>query len=94
MQRAFGASHALGKTALAMRDDRTGCSGVMADFVGSEQAVVFAGFIPLDGVMRCTSTGETYDFSDFEDWQVFLDDRGQLRPVPRPSGSARGVMIA
>ncbi len=67
---AFGAATGLGHAVTAGRGDDASCIARMRDFVGENPQVASAGVILPSGQLRCTSTGEMYDVSD---WPVLKD---------------------
>ncbi len=94
-RRSHGAATALGYTALRLGPDTEACRAVMTDFVDAEPMFVFAGFTSIDGVMRCSSTGETLEMSDQQDWRRFLDQpRENITVNLDGAASGQSVIIA
>lgn len=85
LQRAEGAAAALGMAAARLGDATDVCAGIMADFVADNSDYVFAGYIPVDGLMVCNSGRQTVDYSDTERWEEFL-----ANPVPMISVNRAG----
>jgi len=63
LQEAFGAADALGPIVSLHRNDNKGCSAFMRAYKQARAVYQVVGFIPLDGVMRCSSADGTFDFS-------------------------------
>lgn len=95
LRRAYGAAEVLGAAAVTLGTSSAACETIMRRYADADSSVIFAGFIDIDGIMRCSSNGERIDFNGFADWIRFRDD-------PRPlisynaSGAASGqpVLIA
>jgi two-component sensor histidine kinase len=89
---AEGAAKALGATVAEIGSDSPQCNRVMRAFMDRSPRFVFAGFIETEGLMRCVSMGEPFDFSGFETWTRFVND-------PRPTvvinreGTSSGVSV-
>lgn len=73
---AIGAAQGLGKAVLASTPE--GCKTAMRSFVDANEAFVFAGFVPLDGVMRCSSSETVVDFSGYPNFQAALSQDGPV----------------
>ena len=69
-QKALGAAQGLGAMVLAASADT--CRAAVADFVRAHGSFVFAGFIEMDGRMRCSSSDEVFDFSDNPDFRTAI----------------------
>ena len=92
---AYGAAYALGTTAAQVGSSSPICSETMRTFVDNDPRFVFTGFIDRDGVMRCFSTGEVTDFSDWEVWKNFLSSPGPTIVINRQgTSSGQSVLIA
>jgi len=75
IKQAIGAGYGLGT--VARIGDLTTCRQSMSRFVGADPSVAFAGFIPVNGLMECSSSGDTVvDFSGYKSLQDAIDRRG------------------
>lgn len=71
IKQAIGAGQGLATIALVT--DTATCRQGMSQFLANNPTYAFAGFIPISGVMTCSSSGDlTVDFSDFPSWQRAL----------------------
>ena len=73
-QRALGSARALATVMPALAGDEAACVQRLRDFVNDASTYSFAGFVPVDGLMRCSSTGEPFDFSDWPGRQDRIDN--------------------
>ena len=64
LQQAFASADALSSILSLVREDSARCSEFIAAYRDANPDYSFVGFIGLDGVMVCSSTAQTYDFSD------------------------------
>ena len=64
-QEAFGAAEALSALAQLYSNDTRACSDFLEAYRRAAGIYSFIGYLPPDGLMRCSSAGQTYDFSDF-----------------------------
>ncbi len=64
-QEAFGAAEALSALAQLYSTDARACSAFLEAYRRAAGIYSFIGYLPPDGVMRCSSGGQTFDFSDF-----------------------------
>ncbi|MEJ6389465.1 sensor histidine kinase [Gymnodinialimonas ulvae] len=95
LRRAYGSAEALAVAAKSVGSETPLCGTIMRNFVAENDTIVFAGFIDAFGFMQCSSTGDTQDFSDFDDWQSFVaDPRPMIAFNPQGALSGRPVMIA
>ncbi|MEO0486136.1 MAG: sensor histidine kinase [Pseudomonadota bacterium] len=92
LRRAYGAADGLGVMALTLGAEDPACSRAMSTFVDTEAAFVFAGFISLDGVMRCSSVSDEIDFSDYATWKAFIENPGPAVTVNN-NGAASGQSV-
>ena len=70
----------VGALALALPDvvaDPAKCNALMSEVVKLEPAAAVVQFVPYDGLMTCSSSGESYDYSTN---QTFLQVRAQTEP--------------
>ena len=89
IQRAVGAARGLGGTVSELRGDPGACSAVLSEFLRRSPSYSFVGFIPADGQLSCSSSGQVRDFSDNENFQAFMADVGTrvvLEDTPSISG--------
>jgi two-component sensor histidine kinase len=94
LQRAYGAAEALGTAAYQQGADGAACREMMRRFAEASLDYVFAGFIEADGVMTCTSSGETIDYTGTRDWQDFsADPRPIARVSPHGDASRQPVLV-
>ncbi|MBR9820877.1 MAG: sensor histidine kinase [Rhodobacteraceae bacterium] len=64
LQQAFGASASLAQIVPSLRDDGPECAAMMSRVQTSMPEVSLVAFIPVDGVVTCSSTGVGSDVSD------------------------------
>jgi two-component sensor histidine kinase len=62
-ERALGAAEALSDVLRPLRSDPETCRDYLADYVESSAQFSFVGFIPPDGIVRCSSESGVLDFS-------------------------------
>ncbi|WP_425092152.1 cache domain-containing protein [Tropicimonas sp. S265A] len=92
LRKSFGAASALGANARVTGPDSETCQQIMEDFVAQTSPYIFAGFISADGIMRCTSTGDTIDLSAMESWTDFVADPRPVTAV-NAEGAATGQSV-
>jgi two-component system, sensor histidine kinase PdtaS len=80
IQKARGAAAVLALTVRPALTDEARCSRLMRDVQMDESKYALAGFIPLDGQMRCTSFGKPIDFTAYPFFAALISD-------PRPAFS-------
>ncbi|WP_186827106.1 sensor histidine kinase [Shimia ponticola] len=91
VQEAVGAAHGLG--AMARTTDAASCRETLAVFLRKNPRYVFAGFAPVDGTMRCsTSPNEAIDLTQTEDFQASID-RAEIYTALSPSGELSGAPV-
>ena len=91
VQRAVGAGAGLG--ALALATDVDTCRAGMADFLARDDTYAFAGYIPLSGLMVCSSDGDTViDFSDYPALATAVE-RGSVYVEVNADGAVSGVPV-
>jgi len=64
IERAIGAAEAISSSLSLIRGDPEVCFDYLTDFLARSGRYSFIGFIPEDGIMRCSSTTQVFDFSD------------------------------
>lgn len=69
---AIGAARGLAATIPLVERDLAQCSRILREFIGQYGYFVFAGFLPPDGVMRCSSQGRAVDFSGLPGFQELI----------------------
>jgi two-component sensor histidine kinase len=74
-QEAFGAAEALSALAQLYANDTRSCSAFLEAYRRATGLYSFIGYLPPDGIMRCSSAGVSYDFSDFPGFAESLEAR-------------------
>ncbi|MDI3335562.1 sensor histidine kinase [Defluviimonas aestuarii] len=69
IQEARGTVAALAGAIPAFVDDVEACSTIMREVATESARYSLVAFIPPDGIMRCSSSGKTHDFSDSSLWR-------------------------
>lgn len=86
--RTLGAAQVLGTAANLYQSDKEQCSAIFREYAESRPNITFAGILALDGLIRCSSAGETVDISDSPNFHYILDNPRstvQLNEAPRIS---------
>ncbi len=86
--RTLGAAQALGSAAMLYQGDDAQCSSVFEQYVASQPDVSFAGILSQDGMLRCSSAGETIDISSSPNYLYIVENPRstvQLNEAPRIS---------
>ncbi len=78
IQRAFGAAKAMGDTIDLLRETPEQCGPTLRRFLSADTGYVFTGYINMDGISPCSSSGEIIDFSNSPGLEEALEH-------PRPS---------
>lgn len=80
LQSALGSADALGPAVLDSLDRPGVCADLMRNFIERSATYVFAGFVPLDGISTCNSSGRSdpVDFTGSEGYQRFMAESGTL----------------
>ncbi|TBN40390.1 sensor histidine kinase [Paracoccus subflavus] len=80
LQSALGSADALGPAVLESMDRPTVCSDLMRNFIERSATYVFAGFIPVDGISSCNSSGsdQPVDFRGAEGYETFMERPGTI----------------
>lgn len=84
IESALGASEALSQALLETVGNDAACSQILSDYVGRSPIYVFAGFVPTDGRMGCSSSAVPRDMSSSPTYQAFLN-------APQPMVTANSV---
>ncbi|WP_121630789.1 sensor histidine kinase [Tropicibacter alexandrii] len=90
-QKALGAAEGLGALVLAASADT--CRAAVTDFIAEHSNFVFAGFIEMDGRMRCSSHDEELDFAGTPDFEDAITKTGP-HVVMRSDGIVSGEAVA
>lgn len=69
---AFVAARFLAENAQDFLENPRECTAEMQRFVASNPSYSFAGLLPVSGLMTCASNGQTFDFSDFPNFQATM----------------------
>jgi len=89
IQSGFGSASALGQVAAAQVDNIAECRNLMEEFVRRSRIFSFAGFVELDGALRCSSSSEVMQFGGAEGFKRAIEI-----PIPlvlmNPEGIATG----
>ncbi|MBB5515966.1 two-component sensor histidine kinase [Rubricella aquisinus] len=89
LTKTYGQASALGHVIVNYRDNPARCGEILASFVEGSAEHIFAGFIPLDGMMTCSSNGVTQDFSASPNFAAVMEE-ADVRAVVRAAGSQTG----
>ncbi|MFQ6549540.1 sensor histidine kinase [Aestuariibius sp. 2305UL40-4] len=81
----LGAAEAIGVVIKRLRDDPSECIEYLESLIDVNPIYSFIGFIPEDGLMSCTSNGETVDATRYPEFE-----QAMLLQRPSLSGSAHG----
>lgn len=87
---ALGSADALGPAVLDSLDQPDDCADLMRNFIERSATYIFAGYIPIDGQARCTSsaeTGRSYDMRPSPAYQKFM-----AKPATFVTSLDRGVV--
>lgn len=87
IQRAFGAAEAFGSMISVLSTDMEACRDYMDGFLGQRSEFSFIGFLPTDGMMRCSSAERVLDMRDNTNFQQLTKD-----PRPLVTVNARGAV--
>lgn len=75
IQRAFGAATSIVALYDHLQENAENCSGHMAEVVARTRQFSFAGIVPLDGIITCSSADQVYDLSQSKTVNDLLDGR-------------------
>ncbi|WP_295042386.1 histidine kinase dimerization/phosphoacceptor domain -containing protein [uncultured Paracoccus sp.] len=80
LQSALGSADALGPAVLEAMDRPQVCADMMRNFIERSATYVFAGFVPLDGLTSCNSSGsdQPVDLTGSEGFRRFMADPGTM----------------
>lgn len=94
IQRAFGAADAFGSLDETMLRDLDLCSDYLSSYLEDREAFSFIGFVPLDGVIRCSSTDRPVDVRENPAFQQLVEDPRPLVTVePNAAVSQTAVLV-
>lgn len=94
IQLAFGAADALGRLDLYGPDKLELCRQHMRDYIAGHDDFVFAGFVDLDGRVRCSSAVDELDFSGNARLEALIADPKPYVGVNlQAPGSGQSVLI-
>ncbi len=85
IESALGASEALSQALLETADDDAACSQILTDYVSRSPIYAFAGLVPTDGRMTCSSSGDPFDMSAAPTFRAFL-----ASPEPMVTAASAG----
>ncbi|UWR01298.1 sensor histidine kinase (plasmid) [Rhodobacteraceae bacterium S2214] len=91
IQRAFGAANMLGNLAPYLLENPDECAPVLQGVIQTEPSFSFAGIMPLDGVMDCSSVEETLEFGNYEGFAERMQNptaNVEMNPVAQGSNAA------
>ncbi|MEM9966969.1 MAG: sensor histidine kinase, partial [Pseudomonadota bacterium] len=86
LQEAFGAAEALASIVLLHHDDQDACSSFFGAYREATDTYAMVGFIPLSGLMTCSSSAGQFDFSQLQTFQQAL-----ANPTRRADAFAAGL---
>ncbi len=91
IKQAVGAGHGLGT--IARLADLATCRQAMIQFLESDPAFAFAGYVPVSGIMECSSAGDTViDFSEYDTLQDAID-RADVYVEVNANGAVSGQAV-
>ncbi len=85
VQNTLGAAQGLAATIPSYETSET-CSAAMRAFLAENPRFVFAGYIPRSGVMTCSPSSETVDFSEYPGFDEFFET-AEATVVVNPNGT-------
>lgn len=92
IQEARGAAELLAATVPPLIDDTDSCSRVMSQLAESHPQYSLIAYIPVSGLMNCSSSGVPFDFSDHALFPTVIDE-GHSGFVVNRSGPISGVSV-
>lgn len=92
---AVSAGNALGAAIGPLSEDMDQCNEILGDFIAQNPHFAFVGYLPLDGIMECSSADRSFDFSGFPGFAKAMASQ-RLNFSVNESGEVSGqsVMIA
>ena len=92
IQTARGAADTLARTIGPLVGDDTACSRAMSQLAAENPQYTLVAYIPTTGLMRCSSTGDTFDFSGNPLFEVVMEEDHSGFVVNR-NGPISGVSV-
>ena len=74
--RVRGAAQMASRVVPSLLDDEPECSAELAEFVNAYQSIAFAGFVDLEGDVRCASDGAGTSITNSDVYQDFIERPG------------------
>jgi two-component sensor histidine kinase len=94
LSRASGLAAGVSQALPTVLDDPRACSAFLARVLAEEPAYSYLAFVPLSGVMDCSSDGRVYDFSGFESFRDTMENPRRRVTVNRAAPmSGTSVLI-
>lgn len=92
IQRAQGLMAAMAQAVPPIADDPAACTALASRIAAAEPSASLVGFIPVSGLMQCSSTGQEFDFSSRP---LFEEVLGAKKPylVVNPNGPVSGASV-
>ena len=91
IKEAIGAGYGLG--AMALESDLETCRAAMARFLRNDPIFAFVGYIPVSGLMACSSAGDrVIDFSDYDTLEDAID-RADVYVEVNADGAVSGQAV-
>ncbi len=75
IQAAFGAALVIGATAVDLQDNPGECSAFLERIVSITPIYAFVAFIPPDGQVTCSSLGEAFDATVYDNFDASMSER-------------------
>ena len=92
IQRSLGTAQALAGTVSALiASDR--CEATLTHLVGESARYSYAGYVDPSGVLRCSSDGRSYDFSDYPDFAEWMANPRPRVAVNRDAPLSKGSVV-
>ena len=92
LQEAFGAAEALSVLVRLRRNNSQECSDFLREYKEASKIYSLVGFIPIDGLMECSSSAESRDFSKNKGFQSAMR-RGERQASVRGVGVVSGKHV-
>lgn len=94
IERAVGAARLLGSLAPELLGNRDGCFKNLSGFVNDNPEYSFIGFLPLSGLVECSSVPQPLDFSAYPNFASVMEAQEPTIVVnPRSPSTAQSVFI-
>ncbi len=92
IQRAIGTADFLASLAPSLTRNVDQCNEYLANFTARQDDFSFVGILPIDGIMRCSSTGEVFDFSDFPNFETDMENQTRTIKI-NPDAPLSGTSV-